>query len=90
MIYSSSVDKFTIKSWFSAATLPNEITLSAATLPNEADFTRATFSSNESRTFFNFNYMIFEQPNKISFDENNLSKVSFSGERYTKSYFGYL
>jgi uncharacterized protein YjbI with pentapeptide repeats len=80
----------TIKSWFSAAALPNEITLSAAALPNEADFTRAMFSSNESRTFFNFNYIIFEQPNKVSFDENNLTKVSFAGSDITKSYFGYL
>jgi hypothetical protein len=35
-----------------------------------------------------FNYRIFEQPNKFSFDKNNLSKASFAGSDITRIRFG--
>jgi hypothetical protein len=35
-----------------------------------------------------FNYIIFEQPNNVTFAESNLSKVSFAGSDIARIRFG--
>jgi Pentapeptide repeats (9 copies) len=71
---------------FSGATFSDQADFAGATFSNEADFTEAKFSSNKGETLFK--YIILEQPNKVTFSKNNLSKVSFVGSDITRIRFG--
>jgi Pentapeptide repeats (9 copies) len=82
---------------FRGATFSNEANFSGtkfsygayfteAIFSNEAYFSGTKFSNDKPGTFFN--YMIFEEPNKVLFEESDLSKVSFAGTDITRIRFG--
>jgi len=67
--------KFFNEATFRYAKFSNEANFTGATFSKQAYFDEATFSSNKGKTLFN--YITFEQPNKVTFAKSKLSKVSF-------------
>jgi hypothetical protein len=72
--------------YFIQATFSNKADFSRATFSNKAYFYEDTFSSNKDET--RFNYITFEQPNKVIFGKCDLSKVSFADSDITRIRFG--
>jgi hypothetical protein len=71
-----------------------EVDFYSSIFKGEADFSRssfkgeANFSKNEFGTIALFSHVLFEQQNKIVFNDNDLSNVSFSGCDITRVRFG--
>jgi uncharacterized protein YjbI with pentapeptide repeats len=74
---------------FSYAIFSGQADFSNAKFSKAANFTKSTFSneayfSGEFNDSTQFNYVIFEEPTRVTFDISNMSKVSFSDSDVTK------
>jgi uncharacterized protein YjbI with pentapeptide repeats len=80
---------FSNRANFRRTTFSNEVDFNSTTFSNEVDFSRSIFLSEayfsgEFRGSTYFNYTIFEEPTKITFDISNMSKISFSHSDITR------
>jgi hypothetical protein len=79
---------------FIGATFSKEASFSGATFSEQANFSRAKFLAeaifldNQFTGKTLFRYTLFEQPNKVIFDDSDLSKVSFADSDITRIRFG--
>jgi uncharacterized protein YjbI with pentapeptide repeats len=88
------VATFSQEVYFISATFSERVDFSATTFSQEANFSYTKFLAESkflkavftNETFFN--YTLFEQPNKVIFDDSDLSKVSFADSDITRIKFG--
>ncbi len=85
--------KFQKRAEFCDTIFGQKADFSEATFSDEAVFRRSTFSqgaffSGEFKKQVYFNYAIFEQPSKVTFENSDVSTVSFSGTDITRIRFG--